>query len=872
MDGAEIERVKKILKEFPKGITIAELAHQLGLNRISASKYLSMLLASGQAEMRIFGPSKVFYPSQRIPLSSILNFSTSHLLVMDDTFTIIDANEALLHFYSQKKEELIGKRIDYSPLAGYLDPAILQQVKRVMGSEAVTIEIRINLEGKEHVLQIKCIPTVFESGDHGLSLISEDITELTEYREHLEQLVEERAKDLLITNDRLKKEIASHKKARLGLKASEEKYRELVENANSIIVKTDLEGKILFFNEFAQHFFGYSESEIMGKSIYDTIVPENDQSGKSIREIREKMRLEMESYGPYAGDNLKKNGERVWIFWTHKSIRNSQGQITGILSIGSDITEQKRMEDVLKISEERFRFAMDASSEGLWDWDIKTGYVYLSPAYYRLFGYETDDFSPTIQTLFGFTHPDDMIRVTGLTKDCVEDRCQSFETEYRIKAKDGSWRWMLVRAKAVDRDNKGRARRIIGTFSDITERRCAEEALRISEERFRLAMDASNDGIWDYDITTDTCYVSPPFFRMLGYVPGEISIASGNWPSFLHPDDRDRTHSLKQDCYENRCQNFEIEYRVKAKNGSWKWILNRGKVCSRDPSGRALRIIGTHIDLTERKRAEEALRKSEERFRLAMDASSDGIWDWDVTTDNGYFSPAYYRMLGYERGDFPATGREWISRIHPDDLDCTFAMNQDCIENRCQSFEIEYRLKAKDGSWKWILGRGKVVSRDAEGRALRMIGTHVDITERKRAEEEILFKNAILSTQQETSPDGILIVDENAKIINFNQRFIELWNIPKTLLVSRIDEPVLQYITEQLKDPESFIGRVRYLYEHKYEKSFEELLLKDGRVIERFSSPMIGETGKYYGRVWYFRDITERKTAQEKNRSSEPIQ
>jgi PAS domain S-box-containing protein len=135
--------------------------------------------------------------------------------------------------------------------------------------------------------------------------------------------------------------------------------------------------------------------------------------------------------------------------------------------------------------------------------------------------------------------------------------------------------------------------------------------------------------------------------------------------------------------------------------------------------------------------AEEDLREREERFRHAMEATADGLWDWDLKTDNTYYSPSYYRMLGYEPSEFPMTGQAWVDSIHPDDKACTLASNQDCIENRRQSFEIEYRLKTKGGTWKWILGRGKATSRDSQGRALRMIGTHVDITERKQAEKEL---------------------------------------------------------------------------------------------------------------------------------------
>jgi PAS domain S-box-containing protein len=138
-----------------------------------------------------------------------------------------------------------------------------------------------------------------------------------------------------------------------------------------------------------------------------------------------------------------------------------------------------------------------------------------------------------------------------------------------------------------------------------------------------------------------------------------------------------------------------------------------------------------------------------------------------------------------------------------------------------------------------------------------------DITDISRAEEEIKFKNVILSTQQETSLDGILVVDKNGKILSFNRHFTELWDIPDDVIASRSDERALQYVVDKLADPEAFVARVTYLYNHKDEKSREEILLKDGRVLDRYSTSIVGQDKKYYGRVWYFRDITECKTAEE---------
>lgn len=137
------------------------------------------------------------------------------------------------------------------------------------------------------------------------------------------------------------------------------------------------------------------------------------------------------------------------------------------------------------------------------------------------------------------------------------------------------------------------------------------------------------------------------------------------------------------------------------------------------------------------------------------------------------------------------------------------------------------------------------------------------------AQQELQFKNTILATQQEVAPDAILVVDERGKIISYNRNFVELWRLTQEMVEARADEPVLHAVVEQLRDPETFLARIDYLYQHRSEDSHEEIDLRDGRVIDRYSAPMIGEHGKYYGRVWFFRDITERNQTELALRTNE---
>jgi diguanylate cyclase (GGDEF)-like protein/PAS domain S-box-containing protein len=180
------------------------------------------------------------------------------------------------------------------------------------------------------------------------------------------------------------------------------------------------------------------------------------------------------------------------------------------------------------------------------------------------------------------------------------------------------------------------------------------------------------------------------------------------------------------------------------------------------------------------------------------------------------------------------------------------------LDGKEKNYSLEYPCHSPTEQ-RWFL---MTVTPMTEDPLHGVVVMHLNITERKQAEEEIEYKNTMLQTEQEISPDAILVVDENGKIVSCNQRFIELWRLSPQLVSAGVDAPVLRSVAEQVEDADAFLARVHDLYEHRDKKSHEEMRLKDGRVVDRYSASIQGADGRYYGRVWYFRDITERKTAE----------
>jgi PAS domain S-box-containing protein len=282
-----------------------------------------------------------------------------------------------------------------------------------------------------------------------------------------------------------------------------------------------------------------------------------------------------------------------------------------------------------------------------------------------------------------------------------------------------------------------------------------------------------------------------------------------------------------------------------------------------DERGVKTGFFGVQRDVTMRKQAEQALHESEERLRLAMAAASQGLYDLNIQTGECIVSPEYALMLGYDPAEFRETNAAWRERLHPEDRDTVYGAYADYVAGRSDEYRVEFRQRMKDGGWKWILSLGSLVARSADGQPLRMLGTHTDITGRKRVEEALRHQTAVLEAQANSTIDGILVVDRDGKKIFQNQRIVELWKIPKHIAEDSDDTLQVAHVMKSIRHPERFAERVTYLYSHPDETIRDEVELLDGTVLDRYSAPVTGKQGQIYGRIWTFRDITDRKRAAE---------
>ncbi len=262
----------------------------------------------------------------------------------------------------------------------------------------------------------------------------------------------------------------------------------------------------------------------------------------------------------------------------------------------------------------------------------------------------------------------------------------------------------------------------------------AVRELAESEERFALAVRGTNDGIWDWDLKTNVVYYAPRFKQLLGYTDDEMKNLFSEFESRLHEEDRE--HALAAiKAHLNRQVPYDVEYRLRCKDGVYRWFRARGSAL-RDAAGHPYRMAGSITDITEQKESIQALAQSEERFALAVRGTNDGIWDWDIRTGEVFFSPPWKNMIGYEDDELDNVFATFETLLHPEDHDRVMATLNDYLEGRTPRYIVEFRFRHKDGSWRWILARGRSL-RDGDGKPYRMAGSHTDVTERKHDEEEL---------------------------------------------------------------------------------------------------------------------------------------
>ena len=388
----------------------------------------------------------------------------------------------------------------------------------------------------------------------------------------------------------------------------------------------------------------------------------------------------------------------------------------------------------LQESSERLELALQSSASGVWDWDPATGRTIWNEHQCSIYGLAPGQFDGRQETWLSLVHPEDRANAQAVTQRALNSGVH-FDNAFRIVTPSGAVRYIEAHGFA-HRSADGARMRVIGVDRDVTHMRESERALISLAQRLQFALGSAGYGIWEADCRTGHIEFDDRLLDINGLRREDTAAGGDNHQRTLHPEDAKAAKKAFADVLAGRCENYGDCFRIVRPDGEVRHIEARGFL-QRSPKGEPLRVIGLSRDVTADRELREQLRIAEERWQLALAGNNDGLWDWNVTTNELYFDNRWAEMIGYGPGEIPRHYDEWEKRVHPEDVELSRAATEAHFAGKTPFYMSEYRFRHKQGHWVWILDRGKIVSRDSLGRPLRVVGTHTDISESKASEKRL---------------------------------------------------------------------------------------------------------------------------------------
>ena len=516
-------------------------------------------------------------------------------------------------------------------------------------------------------------------------------------------------------------DITGLKRTEEALRASEKRYRSALDGMLEGCQIIGRDWRYLYLNDSAVAHARREKKELLGRTMTEAY------PGIERTEVFTALRRCMEERTPRRMENefTYPDGSRAWFELSIQPVPE------GIFVSSLDITERKKAELALRQSEERLAAALGAAELGIWDWDMVSGKIVWAGYHAKLFGFGPGEFDGKYETFEERVHPEDREKVKNAIDRSLRERTE-YKCDYRSLLPDGTVRWIAGHGH-YRWNEKGEPVRMLGAVRDITARKQAEEALRLSEAMLRALFENMSSGVAVYESEDNgRNFVFKdinPAGERISRVRKEEIIGRRVTDVFPSVEDFGLLEVFRK-VWETgepaaHPASFYKDRRVTAWYDNYVYKL---------PSSE---IVAVYRDITEQKCSEEAIRESEERLELALAGARLGTWDWNIQTGEVIFNERWAEMLGYTLDEIEPHVRAWEKLVHPGDMPRVREALNKHLEGRTPFYEAEYRLLTKSGEWKWILDRGKVVERDGGGKPLRAAGTHLDLSERKRLEEQL---------------------------------------------------------------------------------------------------------------------------------------
>lgn len=643
-------------------------------------------------------------------------------------------------------------------------------------------------------------------------------------------------------------DVTEHVLARKRAEKSEARLRAIIEATPECIKIVKEDGTLDYMNASGLTLIEGNQ-DIVGKAcVYDVVAPEYKKEWiANHKKVISGKRLNWQF------DIIGLKGTRHRMETHAVPLKDQNGTISQ-LAVTRDITEEFQTHEALKESEMRFRNLADTAPMYIAMADEKGNAVYFNKPWLKYTGCKLSDMKGLgwLKVL----HPDDAPKFEKDFKHAFKKQLP-INNNYRFRRADGQFRWMLA-VGAPRFTPEGKFIGYFGTYTDFHDLKEAQLAVQASEEKYKTLISSIDEGFCVAEIIYDK-KDNPIDYRFLEI--NKIFEQQTGLKNALGKRARELVPKLESEWINKYAQvaktGRSIRFELQSPAMKRWFSVYASRVGEKDEN----KVAIVFTDITERKNDAALLKQSEERFRTLIEKSTDAI---QLVTAEGkilYSSDSIKNVLGYSPEEF--IGKEVLPHLHPDDTAYFLKEFSKLLKNPGGQISLEYRVRHKNGSWAWLEVTGVNHLKTPYINAL--VGTFRNITDRKKAEEQLIYQKSLLESQLEASPLGILVVTPGGKIAMYNSEFAHLWHFPHKVLDSQIDELALNAAKKMLVDPSSFIKTVKKSYENK-ESNHEILRFKDGRVYERFGAPINDENTQYHGYIWFFLNITDReKLSQQKD-------
>jgi len=643
------------------------------------------------------------------------------------------------------------------------------------------------------------------------------------------------------------------------LRGSEKNLKTILENAPDGVYLSDLQGKFLYGNKKAEEIVGYKKEELIDKNFLQLNLLPQEKLATAAKLLA--LNAAGKNTGPDEFELIRKDGSRAVTEITTTPIK--QREKTVVIGFVRDVTERKKAEEVLRESERRYRLLAEKVTDVIWTMDMDLRITYISPSVTRLAGFSVEEAVGLTVEEFLTPASLEMVMKTFKEESPIrrieqEDPFRSRTLELEVIRKDGSTVW-TENTMSFLRDPDGRPIGVVGVTRDITQREKAEEALRESEKQYRILFQSMLDGMFVIDAETlKVVLANEALAKMYGFDSAE-DVIGVNPLEFIPPEDREKVaRIIAEDMFEKDLRQMD-ELRTIARDGREIWVNTLGTRI--EYQGRLAGLVSIR-DITERKKAEEALRESERRYRLLAENVADVITCVDMNLRPTYMSPSITRLLGYSMEEVMARGLEESltpasTEVVMQALATELALEHDKQKDQFRPLVRELEFYRKDGSTVWVEVKVSFL-RNSEGRPVEIISVLRDVTERRKAEEQIQYQ-------------ANLLANVNDAVIAWDKHFlVSLWNPAAERMYGWKAQEVLGRPGREILSSE-FVGleRSQVIQNLRETGEFRGEIVhyrKDGTPIYVESTAIVLKNGddKITGYVTINRNITERKQAEEK--------